>query len=39
MMSLNHMLRKFIDGNTCTKSQENINHVMYMDDIKLFAKK
>ena len=37
MMPLNHILRK------CTaryklRSQEKINHLMYMDDIKLFAK-
>ena len=37
-MPLNHILRKFIVGYKLTKSQEKINHLMYMDDIKLFAK-
>ena len=32
MMPLNHILRK------CSWSQEKVNHLMYMDDIKLFAK-
>ena len=34
MMPLNHKLRKCIHS----RSQEKINHLMYMDDIKLFAK-
>ena len=38
MMSLNHMLRKFTGSNKLPKSQEKINHRMYMNDIKLFAK-
>ena len=35
MMPLNHIHRKYKVG----KSQEKINHLMYMDNIKLFAKK
>ena len=38
MMSLNHFLRKDIAGYKLSKSQEKINHLMNMDDIKLFAK-
>ena len=38
MMPLNHILRKCTAGYKLTKSQEKINHLMYMDDIKLFAK-
>ena len=38
MMPLNHILRKCTVGNKLSKSQEKINHSMYMDDIKLFAK-
>ena len=38
MMSLNHILRKGTGGYKLTKSQEKINHLMYMDDIKLFTK-
>ena len=37
MMPLQHILRKCTAGNKLTKSQEKINHLMYMDDIKLFA--
>ena len=37
-MPLNHMLRKCTSGCKLTKSQEKINHLMYMNDIKLFAK-
>ena len=39
MMPLNHMLRKWTAGYKLSRSQEKINHLMYMDDIKLFAKK
>ena len=39
MMPLNHILRKCTAGYKLTRSQEKINHLMYMDDIKLFAKK
>ena len=39
MMPLNHILRKCTAGYKLTKAQEKINHLMYMDDIKLFAKK
>ena len=38
-MPLNHILRKFTAGYKLSKSQEKINHLMYTDDIKLFAKK
>ena len=38
MMPLNHVLRKYAAGYKLSRSQEKINHVMYMDDIKLFAK-
>ena len=33
-----HILRKSTKGYKLHKSQEKINHLMYMDDIKLFAK-
>ena len=39
MMSLNHILRKCTDGYKLSRSQEKSNPLMYMDDIKLFAKK
>ena len=38
MMPLRHILRKFTAGYKLSRSQEKINHLMYMDDIKLFAK-
>ena len=38
MLLLNHILRKCTCGNILQKSLEKIHHVMYMDDIKLFAK-
>ena len=38
MMPLNHILRKCIAGYKLSGSQEKINHLMYMDDIKLFSK-
>ena len=38
MMPLNHKLRKCTAGYKLSRSQEKINHLMYMDDIKLFAK-
>ena len=38
MMPRNHILRKCTGGYKLTKSQENINHLMYMDDIKLYKK-
>ena len=37
-MPLNHILRKCAAGYKLSKSQEKINHLKYMDDIKLFAK-
>ena len=39
MMPLNHILRKCGAGYKLSRSQEKINHRMYMDDINLFAKK
>ena len=38
MMPLNHMPRKCTAGYKLCRSQEKINHLMYIDDIKLFAK-
>ena len=35
LLRLNH--RKCTDGYKLTKSQEKINHLMYMNDAKLFA--
>ena len=35
-MSFNYILRKCTVGYKLSKSQEKINHLMYMDDIKLF---
>ena len=39
MMLLNDIPRKCTAGYKLSKLQEKINHLMYMDDIKLFAKK
>ena len=38
MMPLNHILRKCTAGYKFSRSLEKVNHFMYMDDIKLFAK-
>ena len=38
MMPLNHILRKCTAGYKLSRSQEKINHLMYISDIKLFAK-
>ena len=38
MMPLNHILRKCAAVYKLIRSQEKINHLMCMDDIKLFAK-
>ena len=38
MMSLNYILRKCTGGYKFRKSPERANHVIYTDDIKLFAK-
>ena len=38
MMPLNHIFRKCTGWYKPHKLQENINHLMYMEDIKLFAK-
>ena len=37
-MKLNHILRKCTGGYKLSKSQEKINHLIYMNDVKLFAK-
>ena len=38
MMPLNHILRKCPAGYKLSRSQEKINHLMYIDDNELFAK-
>ena len=38
MMPFNFIFRKYTGGYKFTKSQEKINHPMYMDDIKVFVK-
>ena len=38
MMLLNQILRQFTGGYKLIKTQEKINHLMYIDNIKLFAK-
>ena len=38
IMPLNYMLRKCTTGQKLSRSQEKINPLMYMNDIKLFAK-
>ena len=38
MMPVNHILRKCTAGYKLSRSQEKINHLMWMDDVKLFAK-
>ena len=38
MMPLDYVLRKCTTGSKLSRWQEKINHLMYMDDIKLFAK-
>ena len=38
IMPLNHILRKCTAGYKPSRSQEKINHQMYMDDSKLLAK-
>ena len=39
MRPLSQILGKYTAGYKLTKSQEKINHLIYMDDIKLFVKK
>ena len=39
MIPLNHILRKFTAGYKLSRSQEKINHLMYIDNIKLICKK
>ena len=38
MMPLNHILRKWTVGYKLSRSQEKINHLTYVDYIKLFTK-
>ena len=38
IMPLNHVFRKYTGGYNIHKLQEKINHLMYMDGIKVFAK-
>ena len=38
MMPLNHILRKCVAGYKLRRLQGKINHLMYIDDIKLLAK-
>ena len=38
MMPLNHILRKCTAGYKLSRSREKVYYLMYMDDIKLFAK-
>ena len=38
MLPLNQILRKYTAGYKLNESQEKINYLMYMDDIKLFVK-
>ena len=38
IMPLNHIFRKCATGYKLVKLREKINHLMYMDDIKLLAK-
>ena len=38
MMPLNHILRKYTAGYKLSRSQEKINHLVYIDEIKLLAK-
>ena len=37
-MSLNYILRKCIGGYKLSSMHEKINHLMYLEDIKLFTK-
>ena len=39
MTPLNQILSNFTAGYKLSRSQEKFNHLMYMDEIKLFAKK
>ena len=38
LMPLNHIVRKWTAGYKLSRSQEKFNHLMYVDDIKLFSK-
>ena len=38
MMPLTHVLRKCTAEYNLSKPQEKINHLIYIDDIKMFAK-
>ena len=39
MMLLNHILRKSTSGHKVNGSKEKIDHLIYIDDIELFAEK
>ena len=39
MMPLNHLVRKYTAGYKLIRWQEKVNHLKFMDDIKLFYKK
>ena len=39
MMPLNQILWKCTAGYSLSRSQERTNHLMYMNDVKVFAKK
>ena len=38
MVPFNYILRKYTGGSNFAKSQEKINYLMHIDDIKLFRK-
>ena len=38
MIPLTHLLRKIKSGYEFTKGKEKISHLLYMDDLKLYAK-
>ena len=38
MIRLSRQIRKYIDGEKLTKSQEKINHLKNLDDFKLFIR-
>ena len=38
MMPLNHIIMKYTAGYELSKSKEKINHLMHMNNIKLFSK-
>ena len=38
MIPLTHVIRRMKSGYEFTQSKEKVNHVLYMDDLKLYAK-